>query len=242
MFYLSGLFKTITADYAFIISAVLFLCACFIFVRVYAGGYSALTIKMIATISIIIAATYGILCVKFKSQFLFIILGLVFSLIGDIFLDLKVIDRKNDRYHTNVGMVAFGIAHIMYLVSIIGLSNSKATLWIPAVVAISISLAVSSLIMLVLSKPLKLNFGKYFWQSYIYSFILIFMTAFSIYIAFLIPNMWIFALGLGLFLLSDLVLSTQYFGDKLDNKFLIIVNHALYYVAQVAICSVIFFV
>ena len=166
-------------------------------------------------------------------------LGLVFSLIGDIVLDLKVIDRQHDFYYTNFGMGSFALAHMMYLFAIIGLS-SGVKLWVPAVVSIAISLAVSSLIMLVLAKPLKLHFGKYFWQSYAYSFILIFMTSFSIYLAFSVARMWIFATGLSLFLASDLVLSTQYFSDKLDNKFLIVVNHALYYLAQIAIYSVIF--
>jgi hypothetical protein len=36
------------------------------------------------------------------------------------------------------------------------------------------------------------------------------------------------------------VLSTQYFGGKPDDKLLIIVNHLLYYAAQICIASVFF--
>jgi len=242
MLYLTkALNSTDLIDYLIVTISILVVVACFIFVRTVRGGRNALTIKILATIGTILAASYGILTFSFKEAYLFILLGLVFSLVGDIMLDLKVIDRKNDTYYTNVGMGSFALTHVMYLFAILCLTDGINML-APVLVSVSISLAVSSLIMLVLKKPLKLDFGKFFWQSYIYSFILIFMTAFSIYLSFFVSGLWIFALGLLLFLLSDLVLSTQYFGNKLDNKLLIIVNHTLYYLAQISIYSVIFFI
>ena len=47
-------------------------------------------------------------------------------------------------------------------------------------------------------------------------------------------------IGLVLFFASDLVLSTQYFGGQQDNKILTIVNHVLYYAAQVMIVGVMY--
>jgi len=50
------------------------------------------------------------------------------------------------------------------------------------------------------------------------------------------------SVGLISFLASDLVLSLQYFGGKQDSKNLTIVNHILYYIAQILIASFIFFI
>jgi len=63
---------------------------------------------------------------------------------------------------------------------------------------------------------------------------LTFMVAFSFSIAIFVPIFWVFASGMLLFFLSDLVLSMQYFGGK-TQKSLIYINHILYYAAQILI-------
>ena len=66
----------------------------------------------------------------------------------------------------------------------------------------------------------------------------------SIYISCIVNilPMYVLSIGFVLFLLSDLVLSMQYFGDKLHDKKLIIINHSLYYLAQIIIAMFLFLV
>ena len=66
-------------------------------------------------------------------------------------------------------------------------------------------------------------------------------NSFAISIAIYIPIFWIFAAGMILFFLSDLVLSMQYFGGK-TQKSLIYINHILYYLAQICIAISIFYI
>lgn len=228
-------------EYFILTGIVLILVASFIVVRTKVGGRAGLITKTNASLGFVIAAVYGIMSRGFDDAFGFIILGLVFGLVGDIMLDLKVIDETYERYYTNAGMASFALGHIMYFCAVLSLSTNV-VLWIPLVVSLGVAAAVSSLVMFVISKPMKLEFGKYFVQSYIYLAMLLFMTVLTIYLSFFIPNMWIFALGMGLFLISDFILSTQYFGGKLKDKLLIILNHVFYYLAQIAVFTVIYFI
>ena len=64
------------------------------------------------------------------------------------------------------------------------------------------------------------------------------MVGFSIYLAVLAQEFIIFAGGIILIFLSDLVLSQNYFLEGKENdKFLIIVNHALYYAGQILMAT-----
>lgn len=228
-------------EYFILTGIVLVLVASFIVVRTKVGGRPGLITKTNASLGLVIAAVYGIMSRGFDDAFGFIVLGLVFGLVGDIMLDLKVVDEPYEKYYTNAGMAAFALGHVMYFCAVLSLS-SGASLWLPLVVSLGVSVILSSLIMFVISKPMKLEFGKYFTQSYIYLGMLLFMTSLTIYLSFIVANMWIFALGMGLFLISDLILSTQYFGGKLKDKMLITLNHIFYYFAQIAVFSVIYFI
>ena len=53
--------------------------------------------------------------------------------------------------------------------------------------------------------------------------------------------MVLFAVGMVLFLLSDIVLTQMYFGGKPRDKVLCTVNHTLYYAAQICIACFVFF-
>ncbi len=228
-------------EYFFVLAIMILLVTTFIIVRCGVGGPAGLVTKTNASLCMIIAAAFGIIVSGFQLAFIMILLGLVFGLVGDIMLDLKVVDTRYDSYYTNTGMAAFSLGHLCYFVAIVLLAGTTKLL-VPILVAAGIAIAFASVIMFVISKPMKLDFGKYFWQSYAYCAILVFMTSFSIFIAAVVPNMWIFAVGLGFFLISDLILSTQYFGGKLHDKMLIALNHATYYIAQILIFTVIYFI
>jgi uncharacterized membrane protein YhhN len=109
-------------------------------------------------------------------------------------------------------------------------------------ILISLGVAVVLTLAIMLpSKKLGLNFGSMVWIVAGYSLMLTFMMAFAISIAIYIPIFWIFAAGMILFFLSDLVLSMQYFGGK-TQKSLIYINHILYYLAQICIAISIFYI
>jgi len=141
-------------------------------------------------------------------------------------------------------MISFGISHIIYFVATYLLAqfldptfSLVKPIWISVAVTIPISAGI-----LFASKFLDVKFGKFFVHALVYTLLLVFMALFSIYVAFTISAFKLLAVGFVLFLLSDLVLSTQYFGGKPNDKLLIIINHALYYGAQICIASIFFFI
>ena len=213
----------------------------FIAVRVVKGGVAGLLTKILASVAFVCA---GILAVVTNGGGLglgLIAMGLVMGLIGDIVLDLKVIYPESDYPYTNAGILSFGIGHILYAAGLSLLANPSSNLLNCILISLAIAIVLSILIMLS-SKVLKLNFGKYFWQSFSYAVALVFMAAYSIALSLDLTIMYIAAVGFILFLLSDLILSMQYFGDKLHNKALITINHTLYYLAQISIVAFMFFV
>ena len=104
------------------------------------------------------------------------------------------------------------------------------------------SAGLTALIWFTSTNVMKLDFGKHLWATLAYTFILVFVVAFSLTFTICVPNvkLWIMLIGTILFFLSDIVLSTQYFGGKQDDKTLIAVNHILYYAAQIVIALFIF--
>ena len=172
------------------------------------------------------------------------VLGLVCGLIGDIILDLKIMHPMKGKTYFNFGTLMFGLGHIIYFLGVLALINNKTVtgfLWL-ALSALALSV-VMSLLIVKMSPKLGLDMTGYKWQCGLYSTALIFMMLISICLAICWqPICWIMAVGFTLFLASDLVLSMQYFGGKEKNKALIVVNHVLYYAAQILLASFIFFV
>ncbi len=210
----------------------------FILIRVTKGGTWGIVLKTLASFCFVL---YGLLSYTqitwFSKGSIFIIVGLLCGLIGDIILDLKYVYRESNDIYLNTGMLAFGVGHIFYFVGTVLISESVVKLWLPIVVALSIAAVLTPVIYFVSKRLMGLDYGKFAWQSMIYCFILTFMSAFTIYLACLQLEFLILAAGVTMILLSDLVLSTQYFGGKVDDKFCTIVNHAVYYAGQILIAT-----
>lgn len=214
----------------------------FIVMRVIKGGVVAMLTKALASVFFIALGVAG--AVTINSNFdasIFLIFGLVMGLIGDIVLDLKVVyPESNDIYFTS-GTISFAFGHIFYFIALLLLLGTQFNLT-TMLICIAIAIAVAAIIML-MSKPLKLDFGKFFGICAGYAFILVFMGAYAVALTITTsPYMLLMAIGMILFLLSDLVLSTMYFGGKEKDKVLIIANHALYYAAQICIAAFIFMI
>ncbi len=196
------------------------------------ASIASLILKISASISFILSATFAINATTSTNINLLIIVGLVFGLVGDILLDLKIMyPKQSDEYFVS-GTFSFAIGHFFYFLAVVLFNCQTIPSHLPWNILISFGIAIVLTFCIVLSsKKLNLNFGKFLWIVILYSVILIFMVAFSFSIAIYVPIFWIFAIGMLLFFLSDLVLSMQYFGGK-DQSVWIYLNHILYYLAQ----------
>ncbi len=221
------------------------LTALFIVLRVTKGGVIALYAKTVASVAFLSLGLYGAYLYGLNLVSLFIILGLLCGLLGDIVLDLKVVYNKDENMHLNAGMTWFGVGHFCYFVALFtyvsnnALASTKNLALI--LIALGISLFVTSLIMLLAKPLLKLDFKNFKFQTALYTFALSFMTAYSIAVGTMLTNILIFASGLFLIFASDLILSNQYFGGKQNSKLLTTLNHAIYYLGQITIAVMIFF-
>ncbi len=210
------------------------------------GGIIAMLVKVLASLGFIgigIAAIYsGVNNIQAAA---FVILGLVMGLIGDIVLDLKVVyaGRKEVDIYLTSGMVSFGIGHIFYFVAIALFLGSKVVGG--ALIGVCLAIAAIGAFAMILGgeKLLRFNFGKFTIHSLVYAFMLIFMSALTIGCGIVMKNnkMALFASGMVLFLLSDIVLTQMYFGDRPNDKSLCAINHFLYYAAQICIATSIFY-
>lgn len=221
------------------------LTAIFIVVRVTKGGLAGVYTKTIASVAFIVLGLFGAYTTGLTLIAVFTLLGLICGMLGDIVLDLKVVYRNDNDRHLNAGMLCFGVGHIMYFVAltIYALNSAVLSNKMTALILIPLggAIFITSAIMLLAKPLLKLNFGKFKIQTALYTFALSFMTIYAFVAGAFVTKLLIFAVGLLLIFLSDLILSNQYFGGKQDNKLFTILNHAIYYLGQITIAVMLFF-
>ncbi len=184
-----------------------------------------------------------------KGYVLAIVLGLFFGMIGDVLLDLKRNFKDLEGVFLSGGMLSFGIGHVMYfLFAFFYVSDvlGKSFL-IPGLVGLA-ALPIA-LIVVIAAKKLGLNLGSHMYQTLAYLTVLAYMTIMAITAAGMYSTvdnrLWHFAMAMAMFISSDLTLSFTYFGDKSKKGFMTtcsVVNHVLYYAAQLAIASLIVFI
>jgi hypothetical protein len=221
----------------------------FIVVRVLKGGLLGVLIKTLASFGFvssgIVALVVSDVCCSYKWVLGLIVIGLVLGMIGDIVLDLKVVYPGNDKYFLNSGMLSFFLGHVCFIVSFSLWADpiQRFTSSLSIVDALFMSAGVATLLTVGItfsSKKMGLKFGNYLIQTVAYTFILTFSTSYALILSLFCGGLWLAFVGLLLFFLSDVVLSFQYFGGKINSKSLIIVNHALYYAAQIILVAVLF--
>ena len=219
----------------------------FLVKRVKEGGVKAAMLKAFASTLFIatgVAAAASVIGADKFSFALFVVMGLVMGLMGDIWLDLKwVYPESNDTY-TFAGFGSFMIGHFFYLAGLFihyAVFAKPLYIVIPAVIALLLGGGV-----VILEKPMKMVYGKFKAITGVYGFVLGFMTFLSGSLA-LMHNFkemtlnFMFVGGV-LFLLSDLILSGTYFGEGKRRPVDIVTNHVSYYAAQFVIASAILFI
>ena len=169
----------------------------------------------------------------------FVLVGLLFGLAGDVLLDLKyIVSKEKEMTYTVLGFFAFFFGHVFYTLGLfLKLFDFHANIMyliVPIIIA-----AVLTVVTLLMEKFSEIRYKRMKPYVLIYGVALFFTT--SIYMSaaiqteFQYPLLVIFAISLLLFMLSDLILNNTYFAPGFSKPVFIITNHALYYVAQFAI-------
>ncbi len=164
----------------------------------------------------------------------FAVPGLVFGLMGDVWLDLKYVYPADDASLTYAGFAVFGAGHILYQLGLIFQFYVHGR---PGYVLIPLGLAFAlSAGNLLMEKPMKLRYGQMKPVVAAYAFLLFLTVLLSGSLAML--HAWqktaldLFFAGSVLFAASDLVLSGTYFGEGRDRPVDIVLNYLTYYPAQ----------
>ena len=207
-----------------------------LYIREKLVSYSVKAVLLKSVVSVLFSAvavlgwylsTRGILGI-------FVIIGLTFGLLGDIWLDLKYVFRDYDDQFTYAGFISFGIGHILYIAGLLSqfMSGTKLSfIVLPIILGVVLSLCNA-----VLEKPMKLHYGKM--RGIVIGYgVLLFTTVLlsgSLALAkgWQVPTLNLFFAGGVLFALSDLVLSGTYFGVGKERPVDIISNYILYYGGQ----------
>ena len=161
-------------------------------------------------------------------------LGLVLGLIGDLILEVQYFYKDHKYEQISFGMIAFGLGHIFY---ILALSSYYAfSFW-----ALLIGLVMVFVIYFG-SKVMKINFESLAPMTYIYTFIIFTMVGLSVivYINNQTQASLVFMIGALLFGVSDLLLAPIYFKAE-KSKLFVVGNLFTYYLAQLLIALSIVF-
>ena len=207
-----------------------------LYIREKIASYSvkAVLLKSVVSVLFITVAVLGWYLSNKGILGIFVIIGLTFGLLGDIWLDLKYVFRDYDDQFTYAGFASFGIGHILYIVGLLSqyMSGTRLTfIIIPLILGTLLSLCNA-----VLEKPMKLHYGKMKGIVIGYGVLLFSTVLLSGSLA--MANGWqnptlnLFFAGGVLFALSDLVLSGTYFGVGKERPVDIISNYILYYGGQ----------
>lgn len=215
--------------------------AVFLVLRVKRGGIAALYAKAVASLCFIataIAATNeNRLFLDFGS---FMTFGLVFGLLGDVWLDLKWIYLQDKDSYLYSGFIFFLLGHVCFVTAVF-----KVGPYTPSSLVVAFAAAlVIAFVAILMEKPLKMHYGKFKWIVFLYSFMLALTMTMAMTLAVItgFDKMWtVMSVGGLLFLLSDLVLSGMYFGEGKNTSSNIVLNHTLYYAAQFIMAATILF-
>ena len=212
----------------------------FLKMRVKSPSASAAVIKSCVSLCFILTALVGIAKngISLGSACTFpclLLLGLLFGMLGDIWLDLKYAHKEGSEVYTFTGLICFLLGHIAYIIAVIH------RFYIPGnalyLILAAAGFPLAALFMYFLSeKVLRMNYGKFKLITSIYGGALFSFFTFKLYLA-ILNKFGSSCLNLILassvfFMVSDFILCGTYFGTAKVKKADIIVNHITYYIAQ----------
>ena len=162
------------------IGSILFAVLCLVITIVFCvlratkATFYSLTLKILASLCFIFSAIIALGMIGFNSTVgILILVGLVCGLAGDILLDLKVMyPQKNDVLFLT-GTLSFAVGHIFYFVALLLTNLQASEISLAWALPVSLVLAVGlAIVIQLVSKKMKMDFGKVKWAVIIYSIIL----------------------------------------------------------------------
>lgn len=216
--------------------------AIFLVLRVKEGGIRAMFTKVAASLCFIGTALVAFALNKENYKYaILIILGLVFSMLGDIWLDMKYIYKEHSDMYSFAGFGSFMVAHTMYVPAVL-MGYDEYIWWHFVVDVITCSIFVVNTV--VMEKQGKVSYGNFRKITIVYTVFVMATVLLSIngFVAsgFRSIKYIVLIIGSVLFALSDIALLYIYFGGR-NNKKYVFVNHSLYYAGQFCIASSVVF-
>ena len=165
--------------------------------------------------------------------------GAVCGLLGDIWLDAKYIFKSEEKMLLYSGFISFLIGHLFFIA---GMFITYGVTMLSVICGVVGALS-APLTCLFTEKVFKADFGKDKLITVIYTGVLTLTTGISLAIA--IENDFDMSslvrfIGFVLFLGSDAVLAKVYFCKGQNTRANVVINHALYYLAQFALATSLF--
>ncbi|WBW95667.1 lysoplasmalogenase family protein [Oceanirhabdus sp. W0125-5] len=183
---------------------------------------------LFVTLSLLLSAKNG----AFYNFELFIILGLFCNSIGDIFLGMCKVEKRNSEFYFYIALVIITISQIVYLFASIQLESFNFE-------SLFISIFFVILMYLIFNKIVKGTTRAKFALFYAYPLTIVVINSLINLLSNSHSKLIIFSIGVTLYWLSDIILFVIKF--KVQNRIYDSINKVLYYTAQLLIAFSIIF-
>ena len=228
-----------------IVAAIFTLCGVgtmvpYIVLRIKRRHVSAIILKIstsvlfLLTTGVSVLMSSGATWERYKFLFLGVLFGQISGLLGDYWLDMKDMHTKHHDTYVLAGFTSFLVGHLFFIAGLLKTYGAYPAHWL---VIAGAGLLLCLGVMLT-EKPMKLKYGKFKGITAGYSAVFgmsIAAALFSWLYGGRSAQPLVMAIGLVVFLLSDLVLSGTYFGEGKTRPIDYTLNYIFYYGGQFTI-------